>query len=233
MSAMRRRGTLGMLALGWLAASPLLLHAGAALAQSEQQHLVDRARIVVEEFQADQNLQRMRVYMQNAYATLIIPDLLKAGFVLGAEYGIGILLARDVTSGEWSDPAFFEVIGGSLGLQLGGKTSDVILTIMNQGALDKMLTTNFKMGTDASVAAGPVGIGVGAGTTVQFGEDIYVFSRDKGLYGGLSIEGSWITPKSDWNKSYYGQTVASRQILKDRMVANTGTAALRDQLTKF
>ena len=233
MTAFHRRSAMTMLALACTGTSTLLLRAGTALAQSEQQHLVDRARIVVEEFQADQNLQRMRVYMQNAYATLIVPDLLKLGIFVGAEYGTGVLLARDVTSGEWSEPAFFEVIGGSLGLQFGGKTSDVILTVMNRGAFDKMLSTNFKMGTDASVAVGPVGIGIGAGTTVQFGEDIYIFSRDKGLYGGLSVEGSRIAPKSDWNKLYYGQTVSSIQILLERMVAHTGTAELRQQLTKF
>lgn len=210
-----------------------LLGPGTVRAESEQQRLVDRARIVVDEFLADPNFGRMRVYVQNAYAVIVVPDLLKGGFFLGAEYGKGVLLARDIRSGAWSDPVFVELIGGSIGLQFGGKASDVIFTVMNQAALDKILTSNFKIGTDASVAAGPVGAGVGAATTIQFGEDLYVFSRGKGLYGGLSVEGTAIIVKSDWNNRYYGQPVTATAILKERSVTNTGSQALKDALARF
>ncbi|BCX18518.1 MAG: hypothetical protein KatS3mg117_2200 [Geminicoccaceae bacterium] len=207
--------------------------APAARAEGEQQRLVDRARIVVEEFLADPNFQRMRVYVQNAYAVIVVPDLLKGGFFVGAEYGQGVLLARDIRSGAWSDPVFLDLYGGSIGLQFGGKASDVVITVMNQSALDKILSSNFKIGTDASVAAGPVGAGVGAATTVQFGEDLYVFSRGKGLYGGLSVEGTAILVKDDWNKAYYGQPVTAAAILKERTVTNTGSTALREALARF
>ncbi|MCL6607493.1 MAG: lipid-binding SYLF domain-containing protein [Geminicoccaceae bacterium] len=226
MPAPSRRRLLLATALGVLAAAP-------ARAEGEQQRLVDRARIVVEEFQADPNFQRMRVYVQNAFAVIVVPDLLKGGFFLGAEYGQGVLLARDVRTGAWSDPVFLDLFGGSIGLQFGGKASDVVITVMNQGALDKILTSNFKIGTDASVAAGPVGAGVGAATTVQFGEDLYVFSRGKGLYGGLSVEGTAILVKSDWNQRYYGQAVGASAILKERSVSNTGSAGLREALARF
>ncbi len=216
-----------------LASAAILLPASGARAEGEQQRLVDRARIVVDEFLADPNFQRMRVYVQNAFAVLIVPDLLKGGFVVGAEYGVGVLLARDVRSGAWSDPVFVDLYGGSIGLQLGGKASDVILTIMNAGALDKILSSRFKLGTDASVAAGPVGVGVGAATTVQFGEDLYIFSRSKGLYGGLSAEGSAVILKPDWIKAYYGQTVTAQAVLKERTVTNPGSAALRESLARF
>lgn len=215
------------------AALAAALPAGSVRAEGEQQRLVDRARIVVEEFLADPNFQRMRVYVQNAFAVLIVPDLLKGGFVLGAEYGVGVLLARDIRSGAWSDPVFVDLYGGSIGLQLGGKTSDVIFTIMNASALQKLLTSNFKLGTDASVAAGPVGVGVGAATTVQFGEDIYVFSRSKGLYGGLSAEGSAVLLKPDWARAYYGQPVSAKAVLEERSVTNPGSAGLREALARF
>lgn len=217
----------------FLASAAFLLPASRALAAGEQQRLVDRARIVVDEFLADPNFQKMRVYVQNAFAVLIVPDLLKGGFVLGAEYGVGVLLARDIRSGAWSDPVFVDLFGGSIGLQLGGKASDVIFTIMNAGALDKILSSRFKLGTDASVAAGPVGIGVGAATTVQFGEDLYIFSRSKGLYGGLSAEGSALILKPDWIEAYYGQTVTARAVLKERSVTNPGSAPLREALARF
>ncbi|MDX6749507.1 lipid-binding SYLF domain-containing protein [Geminicoccaceae bacterium 1502E] len=230
MRELARRRLLGALALGTTAC---LLAGPAAMAQSsEQQILVDRARIVVEEFQGDGNFRQLPVYVQNAYAVMVIPNLLKAGFFIGAEYGKGVLLARDLRSGAWSDPAFFDVYGGSLGLQIGGKSSDVILTIMNQGAVDKLLSSQFKLGTDASVAAGPAGVGVGAGTTIQLGEDVYVFERGQGLYGGLTIEGTVFKPHIAWNQSYYGQPVAPQQILGGN-VSNAGSAPLREALGRF
>lgn len=225
-----RRRFLRSLALGVAASA---LGAPAALAQSsEQQILVDRARIVVEEFQADEKFRQLPVYVQNAYAVMVIPNLLKAGFFVGGQYGKGVLLARDLRSGAWSDPAFFDVWGGSLGLQIGGKSSDVVLTIMNQGAIDKLLTSQLKLGTDASVAAGPVGVGVGAATTVQLGEDIYSFERGQGLFGGLSVEGTWFQPQDAWNQAYFGQPVTGQQILSGA-VSNAGSAPLREALGRF
>ena len=139
----------------------------------------------------------MRVYVQNAYGVLIIPDLLKGGFFVGVEHGTGVLLARDPQSGDWSEPAFFDLWGGSFGLQFGGQTSDAIFTLMNPGAVQKLLTSRFQIGADASVAVGELGAGVGAGTTVQFGEDIYAFARNMGLFGGLALDGTYVKPRDD------------------------------------
>ena len=105
----------------------------------------------------------MRVYVQNAYGVLIVPDLLKGGFIVGGQYGTGVMLARDVQTGLWGEPAFFDVYGGSLGLQVGGQTMDAVFTLMNQGAIDKLLSARFKIGADASGCLGPIGSGVGAG----------------------------------------------------------------------
>ncbi len=143
------------------------------------------------------------------------------------------MLARDVRTGAWGEPAFFDLVGGSLGLQIGGKASDVIFTIMNDGAVGKILSSRFKLGTDASVAAGPVGAGVGAATTIQFGEDVYVFSKGKGLYGGLTLDGSVFLAKNEWNKAYYGSAVTPTQIIRDRAVSNPGAAGLQEALGRF
>ena len=145
----------------------------------DQQLVVDKARIVVETFLNDPDFAKMRVYVQNAYAVLIVPDLLKGGFFIGVEHGTGVLLARDPQSGTWSEPAFYDIWGGSFGLQFGGQTSDAIFTIMNPGAVQKLLSSRFQLGADASVAVGELGAGVGAGTTVQFGEDVYAFARNR------------------------------------------------------
>jgi lipid-binding SYLF domain-containing protein len=200
---------------------------------NEPQLLVDRARIVVEEFRGDPNFSGLPVYIQNAYAVLIFPDLLKAGFLVGAEYGNGLMVTREIRSGAWGPPAFFMLVGGSLGLQIGGKISDVIFTVMNDGAVQRILSSRFKLGTDASYAAGPIGAGVGAGTTTQFGEDLYVFARGQGLFGGLTLDGTAILPKDDWNRSFYGQPTTPTAILRDRTVASSGAEGLREALQRF
>lgn len=202
-------------------------------APSEQQRLIDRARIMIEEFQADPNFANVPIYVQNAYALLIVPDMLQGGLIIGAEHGVGVLVARDPVSGAWGDPAFYEIWGGSLGLQIGGRSSDVIFTLMNAEAVDKLLTTSFKLGADASMAVGRIGAGVGAGTTIRFGEDIYVFSRSRGLYGGLALDGSVVNERTEWNEAFYGDGVAARQILRGELAVQPGSAALREALGRF
>ena len=122
----RQLGALG-------SAAALMLLSRAAAAETREQLLVDKARIVVEEFLTTPILNNIRVYMQNAYGALIVPGLLRGGFLIGVEHGTGVMVVRDPKSGVWSDPAFFDLWGGSFGLQLGGQSSDVILTFMNQG----------------------------------------------------------------------------------------------------
>jgi lipid-binding SYLF domain-containing protein len=204
-----------------------------AQAASEQQRLIDRARIVVEEFQNDPNFATVPIYVQNAYAVLIVPDMLQGGLIIGAEHGVGVLLARDPVSGEWGDPAFYEIWGGSLGLQIGGRSSDIIFTLMNPDAVDKLLTTSFKLGADASIAVGRVGAGVGAGTTVRFGEDMYFFARTRGLFGGLALDGSVVNERTAWNAAYYGEGTSARQILRGELAFKPGAVALREALARF
>jgi lipid-binding SYLF domain-containing protein len=201
---------------------------------AQSQLIVDRARIVVEQFLNDTDFAKMRVYVQNAYGVLIIPDLLKGGFFIGIEHGTGVLLGRDPVSGAWSEPAFFEVWGGSFGLQFGGQTSDAIFTLMNQGAVQKLLTSRFQLGADASVAVGELGAGVGAGTTVQFGEDVYAFARNMGVYGGLALDGTYAKPRNDLNQAFFGQPLNAEQIVRQRVAPSMpGTQALRDSLARF
>jgi SH3 domain-containing YSC84-like protein 1 len=206
---------------------------GTAFADTPQQRVVDRARHTVETFLDDRYVEDIRPYVQNAYGVLIIPDLLKGGLFLGAEHGVGVLLVRDVETGRLGPPAFYDIYGISLGLQIGGKASQVLLTIMNPGAIDRILQNRFKLGADASVAAGRVGAGVGAATTARFGEDIYLFSRDQGLFGGLALEGSMVLFKEDWNEGYYGRTVSAGAIVRRGEVDHPGTHALREALLRF
>ena len=203
------------------------------MASNEQQRVVDRARLVVEDFLDDENFEYMRVYVQNAYAVFVVPDMLQAGFLIGAEHGLGVLLVRDRNSGAWSDPAFYDIYGGSFGLQFGGQSADAVFTIMNLEAINKLLGSKFKLGADASIAVGRTGASVGAGTTVRFGEDVYLFSRNKGLYGGLALDGSVVLPRQEWNDAYYGAAASPREILNSIKPTTAGSAGLRDALDKF
>jgi SH3 domain-containing YSC84-like protein 1 len=201
---------------------------------SEQEQLVARSRLVLDAFLSDPQFESIRVYVQNAYAVLIMPQMLKAGFLIGANYGTGVLLARDSQSGEWGPPAFYGMGGGSIGLQIGLQSSDMIFTIMNEGALDKLLAHGLKFGADAGVAAGPLGAEVGTGTTTNLGEDIYVWGMSQGLFGGFWLDGTLILPKNDWNQAYYGRPIQPEEIVHQRSVAaSTEVAALHDTLMRF
>ena len=216
------------------AAAAAGLPAVARAQANEQQLVVDKARIVVETLLNDPEFEKMRVYVQNAYGVMIVPSLLKGGFFIGIEHGTGVLLARDPQSGEWSQPAFLDIWGGSFGLQFGGQSSDAIFTLMNPGAIRKIIASRFQLGVDASVAVGQLGAGFGAGTTVQFGEDIYVFARNIGLYGGLAAGGTYVSTREDWNRSFYGQPLTTDQIVLQRQAPEIlGTLALREALTRF
>ena len=202
--------------------------------KSEQQQLIERSRLVLDAFLSDPQFEFVRVYVQNAYAVLIIPEMLKAGFLLGANYGTGVLVARDPQSGAWGDPAFYGMGGGSIGLQIGLQSSDMIFTVMNEGALGKLLDHGVKFGADAGVAAGPLGAAVGTGTTTHLGEDIYAWGMSQGLFGGFWLDGSLLRPKNDWNQAYYGRPIQPEEIVRQHSVAaNPEVAALHDALTRF
>ncbi len=207
----------------------------AAEAKSDgQQRVVERARLALDAFLDDPTFGDMRVYVQNAYAVLIVPELLKGGFLFGAEYGIGVLLVRDPQTGAWGQPAFYSLYAGSVGLQIGGQSSDVVFTIMNQGAIDKLLDHGVKLGADVGVAAGRLGASIGAATTTHFGEDIYVFAKSKGLFGGFWVDGTYVRANHDWNQAFYGRPVDPRQVVREPTVmASAEVDALHQALTRF
>lgn len=227
---MHRRGFLaGASGLAAVAAS-----SRAWAAENDSEILIERARLALLEIQSDsQVMPTVSLYVQNAYGVLIVPDQFKLGFILGGSHGRGLLLTRDTATGAWSQPAVYDLYGGSIGLQMGGQSSDVIYTIMNKDALDKLITsTSFKMGADASAAIGRAGAGIGAGTTPNFGEDIYLFARNQGLFGGLAIDGTVTVPMPEWNKQLYGRDVTVQEIMEG-VVANPASEPLKQMLSQF
>ena len=201
---------------------------------SRSERLLEQSRLVLRDFLEDPQYQRMRVYVQNAYAVMVVPDLLKGGFLAGAEHGTAMMMIRHPESGSWGQPAFYDVYGGSLGLQFGVQSSDVVFTIMNEDAVKKIVGSGLKLGADASVAAGRVGATIGAATTASFGEDLYVFAKNQGLFGGFSIDGSYMAPKNNWNAAYYGRPVRPWDVLSDfNVISGTEVDSLHATLTRF
>ena len=210
-----------VLAMG-LAASPV--------SADEQQDLVDRARITVESFTSDAKMAPMRTLLKRAKAVLVVPQMLKAGFILGGSGGSGVLLAHSRRG--WSAPAFFNMGAGSIGLQIGAQASEVVLLMMTDRALDAVLHNRVKLGAELSAAAGPRGVGREAATTTNLRDDVYSYSRNKGLFAGASVEGAMIQPDDDANQAYYGKAVTPEDVILKRAVSQRGAAPLRAALAK-
>ena len=186
------------------------------------QALVDRAKDSLETFSIDPNMGWFRNNVVNAKAVLIIPSLVKGGFIWGGSGGSGVLLVRGSSGQGWTYPAFYTMGSVTFGLQIGGEVSEIVLMIMTENGVDALLASTFKLGGDISVTAGPVG----AGAKVQIA-DILAFSRTKGLYGGLNVEGAVLKIRNDWNEAYYTRSVRPRDIIVSRSVSNTNADPLR------
>jgi SH3 domain-containing YSC84-like protein 1 len=197
----------------------------------EARQLVEKAQLTMESFAVDTNLGAMRGLLATAKGVFIAPQVLKGAFILGASGGSGVFLARQESTKQWSEPAFYTLGGVSFGLQAGGEASEVILLVMSERGVSALLGNNFKLGADASIAVGPVGAGV-AGATAALSADIVSFSRAQGLYGGISVDGSVIAVREGWNSAYYGKSVTPTDILIRRAVSNPHAAGLIAAVTK-
>jgi lipid-binding SYLF domain-containing protein len=211
----------------------LVLTASTAAATTARQ-IVERATDAVADFldhlPADDVT---RVYVQNAYGVLVMPGVVKGGFVLGAEHGFGVLLVRDPDSGAFGPPAFFELFGGSIGLQAGGKSSDVLVTVMNPRAVDAMLDGDIQLGGAFSLAVMRAGGTFGAATTTALGEDLYLFERPTGFFGGASVSGAGIRPQPIHNRDYWGDEVTAAEIVRDFDRPDPRSTGLRARLAEF
>jgi lipid-binding SYLF domain-containing protein len=198
---------------------------------NDQQELVDRAKITVDTLRNEENLKTpINSLLARAKGVMVFPNLFKAGFILGGEGGSGVLLLKG-SDGSWSSPAFFGMGSGSIGLQIGAQSSEVMFIIMTDGGLRKILNNSMKLGADAGVAVGPIGAGVEASTTVNLRQDIYAYSKAAGLYGGGTFEGSVLTPREEWNRAYYGNGATTRSITVDRQFENASANALKAALS--
>ena len=189
-------------------------------AQSDQQKEVDEALKTWNNFQADPNLTWFREHEHEAVGFLIAAKVVKAGFIFGGSGGRAVLVAKGEKG--WAGPAFYTMGTASAGFQAGVDVSEIVTLVMNKKALDSLMAGSVKAGADMSVAAGPVGTGAGA----KPNSDFLVYSRAKGLFGGVNVNGTSIKPTEDWNKDYYGKLVSPIEIILRKAVHNPGGDAL-------
>ncbi|MEP7337829.1 MAG: lipid-binding SYLF domain-containing protein [Acidobacteriota bacterium] len=154
--------------------------------------------------------------LENAECVAVFPSVLKAGFIFGGRGGRGVASCRK-TSG-WSAPAFFNLGGGSVGLQIGAQSTDFVMLFMNKEGLNSLLSDSFTLGGDASVAAGPVGRQAGASTDLKMTAQILSYSRSKGLFAGLELKGVVIKPDKDDMRDVYGEGVTAKEVLQENKV---------------
>lgn len=203
-----------------------------AAALSDQQELVERARLTFEKLIADPEFNQLPYYVGKSKALIIFPELVKGGFILGGEGGSGVLVVRSETLG-WSYPAFYTLAAGSVGLQIGGQVAEVIFTVMSDKAVEAVLDNQFKFGGDVSVAIGPIGQGLEASTTTNLDADIYQFASTAGLFGGLSLEGAGILKRDSYNEAYYGAGATPYGITIEGRFSNPNAQILRDALAPY
>jgi lipid-binding SYLF domain-containing protein len=203
-----------------------VLFVPAASAQSEQERLVNAAEVTLQNFLRDPEMSWLQQNLRRARAVLIAPEIVKAGFIFGGSGGRAVLFAKE--GGFWRGPAFYTMATASVGFQAGVSVSESVTLVMTEKGMNSMLSANFKLGGDASVAAGPIGVGAKSDVVA----DMIAFTRAKGIYGGLNLDGTLINLSDDWNRAYYGKPVQPIDIFVRGTVNNPQSGRLAAEIAK-
>lgn len=221
----------GRTALAAACAALVLAGCASTPTRDDSQARVDAAQTTLQNFMRDPDMSWFREHVGSAKAVLISPQIVQAGFIVGGAGGPALVIARNRSNNGqysgWNGPAFYRIAAGSIGLQAGAQSSEMVALIMSEKALDSLLSTSFKLGGDVSIAAGPVGAGTGAPVTA----DMVVYTRSKGLYGGVNLDGTVISVDERRNQAYYGQATTPVDILVTRSVSNPYGASLAQTAT--
>ena len=220
----------------FLAVVALLCVASIALASDpdEENKAEDRIKAaanVLDEIQSAPDQGVPEEVLGSAECVAIVPSMLKGGFIVGARYGRGVASCR--TPKGWSAPAFFTVQGGSVGLQIGGQAVDLVMLIMNQDGMRNLLSSKFKLGADASVAAGPVGRHAAADTDWKLRAQVLSYSRARGAFAGLELSGAAIKQDKDSTREFYGRMVPFKTALTGTIDAPVNAYPLLTTLAKW
>jgi lipid-binding SYLF domain-containing protein len=174
--------------------------------------LAEKAKFTLESFTIDSNMSVFNDLIRQAKGVFIAPQVLKGAFIFGVSGGSGVFVAWNEKTKSWAGPAFYTIGGASFGLQIGGQAAEVGLLAMTDRGVKALLSTSVKLGADVGIAAGPIGAGASA-STANLSADILSFSRAKGLYGGISLDGAVVAVRDAWNEAYYGKKIDPTDIL--------------------
>ncbi len=213
-------------------AAALSFAVDACAVTSDEQQLVDEAVITLNSFQTTEDMGWFRDMLPDAEGVLIVPDMFKAGLLIGGSGGKGVLLVRDEKTGAWIGPAFYNLGSLTGGLQIGVQISEVVILVMNRDGVESLYSSSVKLGSDVSVAAGPVGAGT-AGSVSLPTATFVSFIRSKGAYAGLTLEGAVLDVDEDANASYYGKPVRVTDILLERSISSPGASKLRSDVSSY
>ena len=213
-------GKLAMFGAALAFAALLFNTPGASAAASEQMETLNRAAITIDHMKSDPAFERARTMMKDAKAVLVVPRLVKGGFIFGAEGGNGVLMKKN--GAGWSSPAFYTLGSASFGLQAGLEQAEVVMLIMSDRALDAVTRSEFKIGAGLGLTMVNLSAGAEAATPPNLSGDIIIWTSAKGLYGGLTLNGSIVKPRDDWNTAFYGRRVQVSDILADRVRSPVG-----------
>ena len=215
-----------MMGAAMVAAAAVGFSATSAFAQGDQQVLVNQSETTLSNFMRDPEMKWLQQNFGRAKAVMIAPEVVKAGFIFGGSGGRALVVAK--ADGRWVGPSFYTMATASVGFQAGVAVSEVVTLVMTDKGLNSLLAANFKMGGDASVAAGPVG----AGAKSDIAADLITFTRAKGVYGGLNLDGTLVNLSDEWNKAYFGKAVLPPDILIKANVSNKGADKLLAAVAK-
>jgi lipid-binding SYLF domain-containing protein len=215
----------------WLIVASLAISATGVFADTAQENLKDASEVFTE-IMATPDRGIPQDLLAKAQCVVVIPSLKKGAFIVGAEYGRGVAECRRPERG-WGAPAMLRVEGGSVGFQIGGTSTDVVMLVMDQRGMDKLMSDKFTLGADAAVAAGPVGRTATAATDVQLHAEILAWSRSRGAFAGISLSGATLRPDEKRNEELYGHKVAVREVLTGDMPRPEAVRPLIAELDKY
>lgn len=213
-----------------LAATVLIMGTAFAATASER---LEEAAAAFQEVMGIPDKSIPQELLARAQCIIIVPDLKKGAFIFGAKYGRGFASCRNESGVGWSAPGAVRVEGGSFGAQIGGSETDVFMLVMNKKGMDRLLSTKFTLGGEASAAAGPVGRTTQAETDAAMTAEILTWSRSRGLFAGVSLQGATLREDKGWNEELYGRSVTNRTILTGGRAAPASAAKLLAELNRY
>ena len=212
----------------------LCICAGMVLHAESAKERLQTASTVLSEIMAAPDKGIPQELLGNAHCIVVVPGLKKGAFIIGGKYGKGFMSCRRAAGVGWSAPAAMRVEGGSFGFQIGGSETDAVMLVMNERGATKLMESKFTLGADASVAAGPVGRTSEAKTDAKLHAEILTYSRSRGAFAGVALDGATLRPDGEGNKELYGnENLSSQQIVKGKTKIPTAARPLISQLNKY